>query len=154
MDFQATRQRIFDSAIEFALDAFWFALWSIVATAIATVWGLRTGAPLWLVAGLAGAFVAFLVVVIATASIVAIRHRKNKVHPKVGRKGFMDYKIQAIRALSRLNRALGGLTDQMARIERQAEIDSRRLNKAVGSDERDTRLRYRRQIESKRMLRL
>jgi len=140
MDWQSIRQRFFDSALQTAFRAFWVAVGGAALTGGAIAYGLIRGLPLYWLTAFGGACVAFVMVVITTATLVLFHRRRHNVTARAGRKGFMDYKIQSTRALNRLTDELVGIMSQMTRMGNQVKSDTRRLYKAqqgwLGSDER------------------
>lgn len=155
MPLQSFRQRLVDSAIEVALEAFWVAVWGAVLTGGGILYVSIAGAPFYWLTALGGGCIAFAVVVVATGTLVLFRRGGHGVPLRVGRKGFMDYKIQSLRALNRLAGELVGITSEMTRIGGQVDSDTKRVHKAQrgwrGSDERayGATLRAARRIEKR-----
>lgn len=132
MTWQDFKQRISESAIDFALNAFWVVVWGVILTAIAAVYLLFKGASPYLLVGLASAALALIFVLMITASVVFLQRRARKATEpaRVGRKGFLDYRMQGQRALASMNRSQEAINRQMNRIGRQTIADARRVQRA------------------------
>lgn len=120
-------------------------------TGVGILYTSVAGAPFYWLTAMSGATIAFAVVVVATGTLVALHRSRGQHAPRVGRKGFMDYKIQAMRALDRLPAELAEMTREMNLITTQVSADTKRLTKALGSDERAYRagLRAARRIDKR-----
>lgn len=143
MSWQTIKERIAESAIDFALNAFWVAVCGLILTAAAGIIARVRGAPAWVFVAAMSAACTLLAVVLITSAVVALKHRslRHSGAVGVGQKGFLDYKIQASRAVNRLSGNLGTMTAEMERVGRETSADAARLVRAQqrGGDERGYR---------------
>ena len=99
-------------------------------TTLATVYIFFGSIPIHWIIGMSSAAVAFLVVSLLTASLVLLKNRSRQVAAVVGRKGFLDYKIQGLRGLKRMNISTVAMTTQMQRIGKLVKSGTRRVQRA------------------------
>ena len=138
---ESWRQRFVTSGVEFALQAFWVAVWGAVAVLLAGIWAFLGGVSTRWIFAAGGAFVAFLVVIIVTASLVLLR-RRTKQPARVGRRGLFD-SVRGVRESGkRLVEDLNVITQQMNNITNIASKTSERFayfkaQAAAGKDPTD-----------------
>jgi hypothetical protein len=132
MGWESFKQRVSDSAIDFALSAFWVAVWgAIVATLAAVILFFRGASPYMLVA-LVSSAVTLALVVAVTGAVVAIRSRSSRqaASSRSGRKGYLDYKIQGQRALGAMSSSVQAATRVMEAVGTEATSGARRTRLA------------------------
>lgn len=129
MGLAALRARISDSAIDFALNAFWVAAVSAAATALVMIWAiLKDADQRWIYAGL-GAFEAFIFVIAVTAGVVLMRRRVAAKIPKVGRKGLLDFQRDGTKAIGLVTAALVVITKHVAEIAPLLDASTQRISR-------------------------
>lgn len=132
MSWESVKRRVTESAVEFALNAFWIAVWGVVATGVTAGVLFLKGASSYLLIALAAIASTLVVVLGVTAAVAFVQRqaRRVSVPPRAGRKGFLDYKIQGQRALARMTASLTAMTEQTERIGRELTADARRMERA------------------------
>jgi membrane protein implicated in regulation of membrane protease activity len=132
MQWESFKQRVSDSAVEFALSAFWVAVWGALVSVVIGLYLFAKGASPYLLVALASTAMTFLLVLITTAAIVFLQRRgKHGSSPaRVGRKGFLDYKIQGQRALTAMTGSLNAITRLMKAVGKDALSGAKRTARA------------------------
>jgi hypothetical protein len=134
MDRKAWGQRFATAAVETALEAFWVAAGGAVITSLAAVVIFLQGSPGW-AAFFAGAFAAFLIVLMATSSIVLLKKQSQGQPARQGKRGFLDSARDARRAQARILGNLNILTFQLNEVGSLASKGSQRINRLVSRAE-------------------
>jgi hypothetical protein len=133
--FENLRDKAADSAVDFALNAFWVAVWGAVVTGLLALWAMRIDIPATWVYALGGAFTAFVVVALATGGLVWYR-RGRVVAVKPARKGYLNFKVEALRAMTANNKHIGEIGDETARIGKMMGAGARKIEK-INANGRD-----------------
>lgn len=129
------RERVTDSAIDFALNAFWVAFYGAVVTGVIAAYGWWNGwwqgiSERWLWAVIAS-LLTFIFVLLTTAAMVAVtRHSQRRIRP-VGRKGLIDFVHDRDRAMSEMNRHLTRLAKETVLIGKIANKYAPRIQRAA-----------------------
>jgi hypothetical protein len=125
---QRAKSKLAESAIDFALYAFWVGLYGVIVTSATAIYAFMHGISFYWIIGLASAAATFLLVLLLTASIVFLRKRASGMKPApTGKKGLWDYKIQGQRSLLRMNKSMVAMTVQMGKITRLLQRGLRKM---------------------------
>lgn len=116
MDFSKAKAVVAQSALDFALNAFWVAVVGAAFTVSAVVWA-QLSARQELLSAFLGAFAAFAVMLLATAAIARVQQRPRAVQ-KQGRKGLLNYIYDRDRATAAVMKSMTTLAAETAAIGR------------------------------------
>jgi hypothetical protein len=110
-------ERLRESGIDFALNAFWVAVWGAVVLVAIAAYGVWQGIPdnyIWL---LIGALLALVFVIAITWALVWVKRKKSTTAaPPQGRKGLLNHVIDTKRAMARVNASLPQIARETVKI--------------------------------------
>lgn len=123
------RSKMADSAVDFALNAFWVAVWGAVVTAAVLVVGVVTGLPVnWLWA-LSASLITFAFLLAVTWVLPRVSAKQGQPK-KSGRRGLLDFINARDRAAVEINKNVGMITTHTTRIGDKAGKHGLRMDSA------------------------